>query len=108
MENIIFTPCLFFTPEQLETDFEQKEILFEEDPADVIEKLHTRDDIEIGLAQLPIRERHIVELYIGWNGEAKNFQQIGKVLRISGGRVRQLFNRGIERLRRLLQKNGCI
>lgn len=90
-------------------DWEKKASNELQTEADILEFFILDDNkkyLVAALAQLPERERLIVELYIGIDGKPQLFSEIGKHFRISGGRTSQLFKRGIEKLRRLLSKEG--
>lgn len=69
-------------------------------------KLH--DELEVAMAQLPLRERQILEMRFGLSGENETLEEVGKKLKVSRERIRQLEKRGLERLRRLAQRMGII
>jgi len=69
-------------------------------------KLH--DELDVALSQLPLRERQILELRFGLSGENQTLEEVGKKLRVSRERIRQLEKRGLERLRRLSQRMGIV
>lgn len=69
-------------------------------------KLH--DELDVAMSQLPLRERQILELRFGLNGENQTLEEVGKKLRVSRERIRQLEKRGLERLRRLAQRMGIV
>jgi RNA polymerase sigma factor (sigma-70 family) len=69
-------------------------------------KLH--DELDVAMSQLPLRERQILEMRFGLNGENQTLEEVGKKLRVSRERVRQLEKRGLERLRRLAQRMGIV
>jgi RNA polymerase sigma factor (sigma-70 family) len=69
-------------------------------------KLH--DELDVAMAQLPLRERQILELRFGLNGENQTLEEVGKKLKVSRERIRQLEKRGLERLRRLAQRMGIV
>jgi RNA polymerase sigma factor (sigma-70 family) len=69
-------------------------------------KLH--DELDVALSQLPLRERQILELRFGLSGENQTLEEVGKKLRVSRERIRQLEKRGLERLRRLAQRMGIV
>jgi RNA polymerase primary sigma factor len=62
----------------------------------------------VALSQLPLRERQILELRFGLSGENQTLEEVGKKLRVSRERIRQLEKRGLERLRRLAQRMGIV
>lgn len=68
-------------------------------------KLH--DEMESALNKLPKREREIVSLRFGLDGgESQTLEDVGKKLKISRERVRQIQERAINRLRQIVQKMG--
>jgi RNA polymerase primary sigma factor len=69
-------------------------------------KLH--DELDVAMSQLPLRERQILELRFGLSGENQTLEEVGKKLRVSRERIRQLEKRGLERLRRLAQRMGIV
>jgi RNA polymerase sigma factor (sigma-70 family) len=69
-------------------------------------KLH--DELDVALSQLPLRERQILEMRFGLNGENQTLEEVGKKLKVSRERIRQLEKRGLERLRRLAQRMGIV
>ncbi len=69
-------------------------------------KLH--DELDVALSQLPLRERQILEMRFGLNGENQTLEEVGRKLRVSRERIRQLEKRGLERLRRLAQRMGIV
>ena len=69
-------------------------------------KLH--DELDVAMSQLPLRERQILELRFGLNGENQTLEEVGKKLKVSRERIRQLEKRGLERLRRLAQRMGIV
>ncbi len=69
-------------------------------------KLH--DELDVALSQLPLRERQILELRFGLSGENQTLEEVGKRLKVSRERIRQLEKRGLERLRRLAQRMGIV
>ena len=64
-----------------------------------------KKEIKKLLDQLPEKERKVIELHFGLTGEEpKTLREIGKILRISRERTRQLENRALRRLRQLAIK----
>jgi len=51
-------------------------------------KLH--DELDVAMSQLPIRERQILELRFGLSGENQTLEEVGKKLKVSRERIRQL------------------
>lgn len=68
-------------------------------PHEQFECSETRARVRAAIAQLPPRERHIVDLY--YFGEA-TMKQIGESIGVNESRVSQLHARAMERLRRLM------
>jgi RNA polymerase sigma factor (sigma-70 family) len=69
-------------------------------------KLH--DELDVAMSQLPLRERQILEMRFGLSGENHTLEEVGKRLRVSRERIRQLEKRGLERLRRLATRMGIV
>ena len=81
----------------LEDVLEDREV---EDPAEVIDREHTRGRVERELARLDERDRRILELRFGLGGEpALTLQQIGDRLGLSRERVRQIEGKTLASLR---------
>jgi RNA polymerase sigma factor (sigma-70 family) len=61
-----------------------------------------RDEVESWLSELPEREAHLLRLRFGLiDGIERTRRDVGRELRVSGERTRQLEERGMERLREL-------
>ncbi|MBI3291883.1 MAG: sigma-70 family RNA polymerase sigma factor [Elusimicrobia bacterium] len=75
-------------------------------PDRVLSLLRLHDELDVALTALPTRERQILEFRFGLRGQQKTLEQVGKQLRVSRERVRQLEKRGLERLRRIAQRMG--
>ena len=77
-------------------------------PDRLISLLKLHDELDVAMSQLPLRERQILEMRFGLNGENMTLEEVGKKLKVSRERVRQLEKRGLERLRRLAQRMGIV
>jgi RNA polymerase primary sigma factor len=60
------------------------------------------ESIRRALDELPQRERRIVELRFGFNGEPATLEEIAEELQVTRERVRQLVGRALGRLERSL------
>lgn len=98
------------TPLDSEEDLYVKDILSDSEhktPDNIISMLRQRDELDKALSKIGKRERLILELRFGLNGgERETLEAIGKKLKLSRERVRQLEERGKRRLRQLTQKMG--
>jgi len=104
--------------ESLETPLDDDEDLFVKDiiaekqeysPDSVLSELRMRDELEKAMGKVGERERKILEMRFGLNGsERMTLEMVGKKLRLSRERVRQLEERGLQRLRRASQRMGLI
>lgn len=78
-------------------------------PDNILSELRMRDEMEKALGKVGERERQILEMRFGLNGTEKmTLEMVGKKLRLSRERVRQLEERGLQRLRRAAQRMGLI
>ena len=68
------------------------------DPAEEAADSHRRQVIRRAVAKLPERERRILELRYGFDGETTSLEKIGKELGLTRERVRQLERSALERL----------
>jgi RNA polymerase sigma factor (sigma-70 family) len=68
------------------------------DPADEATESLRRQAVRDAVAQLPERERRILELRFGFDGEATSLEKIGAELGITRERVRQLERQAFARL----------
>lgn len=104
--------------ESLDTPLDDDEDLFVKDvvaessehlPDNVLSELRMKDEMEKALGKVGDRERQILEMRFGLNGtERMTLEMVGKKLRLSRERVRQLEERGLQRLRRAAQRMGLI
>lgn len=63
-----------------------------------IEELHI--DLEEAMRSLNERERTVVKLRNGWDGEApRTYEEVGRIVQLSGDRVRQIEARAVHKLR---------
>ncbi|AKL97794.1 sigma-70 family RNA polymerase sigma factor [Endomicrobium proavitum] len=78
-------------------------------PESVTEIIRTRDDITTALNYLPVREREIVRMRFGLGGiKPMSLEDIGKLLKISRERVRQLEIRSFKKLKGIFIRFGLI
>lgn len=87
-----------------------KDIISDEEkhePDKLFSVLKLHDEMESALNRLPKREREIVSLRFGLEGgESQTLEEVGKKLKISRERVRQIQERAVNRLRQIVQKMG--
>lgn len=55
---------------------------------------------------LPARDQYIITQRLGLEGDPKTLKQVGKELNISAGRVRQLQNIALRKLKKAAKKEG--
>ena len=72
------------------------------DPADEAEDTLRHESVRRALALLPDRQRRIMELRFGFDGDAKSLEAIGKELGLTRERVRQLESDSLHRLQSIL------
>ncbi|OVE77670.1 hypothetical protein BVX98_02085 [bacterium F11] len=104
--------------ESLDTPLDNEEDLFVKDivaesnatsPDNVLSEIRMKDELEKALQKVGDRERKILEMRFGLNGnERMTLETVGRKLRLSRERVRQLEERGLQRLRRAAQRMGLI
>lgn len=104
--------------ESLDTPLDDDEDLFvkdivaeskEQGPDHVLSELRMKDEMDKALGKVGERERQILEMRFGLNGsERMTLEEVGKKLRLSRERVRQLEERGLQRLRRAAQRMGLL
>jgi RNA polymerase primary sigma factor len=104
--------------ESLDTPLDENEDLFvrdvvaessEHSPDNVLSELRMKDEMNNALNKIGERERQILEMRFGLSGnERMTLETVGKKLRLSRERVRQLEERGLQRLRRAAQRMGLI
>jgi RNA polymerase primary sigma factor len=76
------------------------------DPFDEAEKSLQRQNIRKALDALPERERRILELRFGFEGEPWTLEAIGHELDLTRERIRQLERRALSRLAALRELAG--
>ncbi|HEY7196771.1 MAG TPA: sigma-70 family RNA polymerase sigma factor [Gaiellaceae bacterium] len=69
------------------------------DPAEEASETLQRDEIRKALSALPERQRRVLELRFGFNGDPISLEAIGRELEVSRERVRQLETDALARLR---------
>jgi RNA polymerase sigma factor (sigma-70 family) len=102
----------------LDTPLDEDENLFirdiltdklEQSPDQVFSTTRMGADLAAALRQVGRREQDILEMRFGLNGrERSTLEDVGKKLRLSRERVRQLEERGLLRLRRVAQRMGLL
>jgi len=87
-----------------------KDVISEEDkhnPDEILSLLKLHDELGKALNEINPRERKILDMRFGLNGpERMTLEEVGKKLKLSRERVRQLEERGLQRLRRITHKMG--
>ncbi len=73
------------------------------DPAEEAAEAYRRAAVRKAVARLPERERRILELRFGFDGDAQALEAIGKQLGISRERIRQLEREALSKLERELE-----
>jgi len=76
---------------------------FAADPAEEAHETHRREAVREALRELPDRERRILELRFGFDGEQQPLEAIGRELGLTRERVRQLEREGLAQLAGELQ-----
>ena len=74
-----------------------------EDPVEEAADAHRRHAVQRALAELPDRERRVLEMRYGFGGESASLEEIGRELGLSRERVRQVEREGLARLERRLE-----
>ena len=69
-----------------------------EDPSEEAAESFQRQAVRQALARLPERERRILELRFGFDGESETLEAIGKTLGLNRERVRQLEREALAKL----------
>ncbi|HPQ40802.1 MAG TPA: RNA polymerase sigma factor RpoD/SigA [bacterium] len=64
------------------------------------------DDVELLLTCLPDREKEILRMHFGFDGDTYTLQQIGERFQLTRERIRQIERRAIEKLRRKALKRN--
>jgi RNA polymerase primary sigma factor len=109
IENLLKASKITQGTSSLETPIDDEGNLFIRDiisdkksssPESISELLRTNSDIDKALAHLAPRERKIIEMRFGLDGrQPDSLEKVGKLLKISRERVRQLEERSIKRLK---------
>lgn len=101
----------------LETPLDEDENLLVKDvisdntgsPDQIISFLKQKDEMGSALDKVGERERKVLELRFGMKGkERMTLEEVGKVMKISRERVRQIEERGMQRLRRAAHRMGLL
>ena len=69
-----------------------------DDPAEVAGETLRRESVRTAVGRLPERERRLLELRFGFDGEPTSLEAIGKELGLTRERVRQLEAQALSRL----------
>lgn len=78
-------------------------------PDSILSDGRMKDEMEKAMQKVGERERQILEMRFGLAGnERMTLEEVGKKLRLSRERVRQLEERGLQRLRRAAQRMGLL
>lgn len=78
-------------------------------PHSILADGRMKDEVEKAMSKVGDRERKILEMRFGLNGtDRMTLEEVGKKLRLSRERVRQLEERGLQRLRRAAQRLGLV
>ncbi|MFA5161521.1 MAG: sigma-70 family RNA polymerase sigma factor [Elusimicrobiales bacterium] len=78
-------------------------------PDNLLSSLKMRDELNAAILQIGDRERSILEMRYGLTGKKPmTLDEIGRKLRLSRERVRQIEERAILRLRRVTQRMGIV
>ncbi|MFN0118146.1 MAG: RNA polymerase sigma factor RpoD/SigA [Elusimicrobiota bacterium] len=104
--------------ESLDTPLDDDEDLFVKDivaessvhaPDNILSEMRMKDEMEKCMGKIGERERQILEMRFGLVGNDRmTLEEVGKKLRLSRERVRQLEERGLQRLRRSAQRMGLV
>ncbi|MCL2484848.1 MAG: RNA polymerase sigma factor RpoD/SigA [Endomicrobia bacterium] len=117
-ENILKSAAVFNGTSSLETPIDEEEEIFIKDiiidekvksPESVTEIIRTNADIGTALNYLPVREMEVVRMRFGIGGlKPMSLEEIGKVLRVSRERVRQLELKAFKRLKGIFVRYGFV
>jgi RNA polymerase primary sigma factor len=77
------------------------------DPVDELDDTFRSDAVRAALAELPERDRRVVELRFGLDGETRSLEAIARELGLSRERVRQIEEKALARLARELGSVGA-
>ncbi|MGQ0643885.1 MAG: sigma-70 family RNA polymerase sigma factor [Elusimicrobiota bacterium] len=102
----------------LDTPLDEEENLFirdivsnkaEQGPDEVLAAFRMQDELAKALDSIGERERTILSMRFGLDGRDRmTLEEVGKKLRLSRERVRQLEERALARLRRMAQRSGFV
>jgi RNA polymerase primary sigma factor len=78
-----------------------------ESPFDTASLSLRREDIENALASLPVRERQVIEMRFGLNGEPpRTLEEVGRAFGVTRERIRQIENNTLKKLESLPEAQG--
>lgn len=81
----------------------------EQGPEELLMVLRVKADLGTALKQIGEREREILEMRFGFNDRPRmTLEEVGRKLRLSRERVRQLEERGLQRIRRVAHRMGLV
>lgn len=116
--NLLKAASVFNGTSSLETPLSDDSEVFVKDviiddsvktPESITEIIRTNDDIGAALNHLPDREREIIRMRFGIGGfKPMSLEEIGKILKISRERVRQLEIKALKRLKGIFVRYGLI
>lgn len=102
----------------LDTPLDEDENLFisdivankaEKGPDQIFSLLRVHDELTLALKQVGDRERNILEMRFGLNDRDRlTLEEVGRKLKLSRERIRQLEERGLARLRRVAHRMGLV
>lgn len=117
IKNIVDTVELFQGISSLETPIDEngelliKDIITDKNsktPEAIITTLKLHDELDKALSKLGNRERKILQLRYGLKEKKRTLEEIGKLLKLSRERVRQLEKRGLYQLKWIAHKMKLI
>ncbi|OGR54161.1 MAG: hypothetical protein A3I11_02540 [Elusimicrobia bacterium RIFCSPLOWO2_02_FULL_39_32] len=91
-------------------DLALKDIISDQEsrqPDQVFSVLKLHDEMEAALSKLPKREREVLALRFGMDGqESLTLDEVGKKFKVSRERIRQIQERGLSHLKQIAQRMG--
>jgi RNA polymerase primary sigma factor len=78
-----------------------------ESPFDTASLSLRKEDIEMALSSLPPRERHVIEMRYGLNGDPpRTLEEVGRAFGVTRERIRQIENNTLKKLETLPEAQG--
>jgi len=100
LQTVSRTPVSLDAVIHEDTDFQLAEALADDTTSSELLSAERQEALQFLLENLSPREQHVLDLRFGLNGyDAHSLTQIGRMLRISKERVRQIQNVALEKLR---------